>query len=381
MAGGVFINYRGADSHSYGALLYAELCRCFGAELVFLDSESIPAGADFPEQLVARVRGCGVLLAVIGPRWLDTADAEGRRRIDDPRDWVRRELVEAFAAGVRVVPVLTDGADLPGEAELPVEIAGLGRCQFRRLRHREATADVERLRADLAGVDSVLAAAARRRSGSGSVVVPAQLPRDVAGFAGRGEQLARLDALLAAGADDALTAVVISAVSGTAGVGKTALAVHWAHRVRQRFPDGQLYVNLRGFDPGGQQMAPAEAVRGFLDALDVPPERIPPSLEAQAALYRSLLAGKRVLVVLDNARDAEQARLLLPGTPTALVVVTSRSQLTSLVAVDGAHPLTLDLLTESEARELLARRLGADRMAAEPDAVGQVITCCARLPL
>src|SRR5215475_1838366 len=177
MAGGVFINYRGADSGSYGALLYAELCRCFGAELVFLGSESIPAGADFPEELLARVRGCGVLLAVIGPRWLSTADVEGRRRVDDPGDWVRRELAEAFAAGVRVVPVLTDGADLPGEAELPAEIAGLGRCQYRRLRHREASADLERLRADLVRADPVLAAAARRRSapGSGSVAVPGQL--------------------------------------------------------------------------------------------------------------------------------------------------------------------------------------------------------------
>jgi len=383
MAGGVFINYRGADSHSYGALLYAELSRCFGAELVFLDSESIPAGTDFPAELVARVRGCGVLLAVVGPRWLSTADAEGRRRIDDPADWVRRELAEAFAAGVRVVPVLTDGADLPGEAELPAEIAGLGRCQYRRLRHREASADLERLRADLAGADPVLAAAARRRSaaGSGSAAVPGQLPRDVGAFAGRAEHLARLDALLAAGAGGAPTAVVISAIGGTAGVGKTALAVRWAHRVKDQFPDGQLYVNLRGFDPSGQVMAPAAAVRGFLDAFEVPAERIPASPEAQAALYRSLLVGRRVLVVLDNARDAEQARPLLPGTPTALVLVTSRSQLTSLVAVDGAHPLTLDLLTEAEARELLARRLGPDRVAAEPDAVGQVIAWCARLPL
>src|SRR5262249_6068312 len=161
-----------------------------------------------------------------------------------------------------------------------------------------------------------------RRSAPASrpAAVPAQLPRDVAGFAGRGDHLAWLDGLLTAAASEQPT-VVISAVSGTAGVGKTALAVRWAQPGARRFPGGQLDVNLRGFDPGGQVMAPAGAVRGFLDALDVPPERIPPNLDAQAALYRSLLAGRRVLVVLDNARDAEQVRPLLPGTPTALVVV------------------------------------------------------------
>ncbi len=216
---------------------------------------------------------------------------------------------------------------------------------------------------------------------------PAQLPAAVYAFTGRTRQLADLDRLLtasqadASGADERPTAVVISAVSGTAGVGKTALAVHWAHRVAHRFPGGQLYVNLRGFDPGGRVTAPAEAVRGFLDALQVPAERIPASLDAQAALYRSLLAGRRVLVVLDNARDAEQVRPLLPGTPTALVLVTSRSQLSSLVAVDGAHALTVDLLTEDEARELLVRRLGPERITAQPQAVEEIITRCARLPL
>src|SRR5262249_44761698 len=127
-------------------------------------------------------------------------------------------------------------------------------------------------------------------------------------------------------------------------------------------------------------MDPAEAVRGFLDALDVPGEGTRPSLDAQAALYRSLLVGRRMLVVLDNARDAEQVRPLLPGTSTALVVVTSRNQLSSLVAVDGAHPLMLDLLTPDEARELLARRLGPDRLAAEPGGGQQIIACCARVP-
>jgi DNA-binding SARP family transcriptional activator len=211
------------------------------------------------------------------------------------------------------------------------------------------------------------------------VPVPAQLPSGIPTFAGRGAELASLDALLPAAARAA--AVIISALSGTAGVGKTALAVHWAHRVSERFPDGQLYVNLQGFAPGGSALEPSEAVRGFLEAFGVPVARIPADLPGQAGLYRSVLAGKRVLVVLDNARDVEQARPLLPGSPGCLAIVTSRNHLTGLVATEGAYPLTLDLLPAADARDLLTRRLGPARVASEPEAVDDIIACCARLPL
>ncbi|GAA0906040.1 AfsR/SARP family transcriptional regulator [Virgisporangium aurantiacum] len=211
--------------------------------------------------------------------------------------------------------------------------------------------------------------------------VPRQLPAPPRSFTGRARELAYLNALLAQGDGLPPATVAISAVAGTAGVGKTALAVHWAHQVRHRFPDGQLYVNLRGFDPAGAVMAPAEAVRGFLDALNVPPQRIPAGLDAQAGLYRSLLADKRVLVVLDNARDAGQVRPLLPGTPSAAVIVTSRNRLAGLIAADGAHPLALDLLSTTEARDLLTHRLGPGRVTAEPDAVNEIIVSCAWLPL
>src|SRR5262249_37648529 len=148
-----------------------------------------------------------------------------------------------------------------------------------------------------------------------------------------------------------------------------------------RFPDGHLYVNLRGFDPSSQVMDPAEAVRGFLDALGVPVARIPAGTAAQEALYRGLLAERRMLVVLDNARDPSQVRPLLPGTPgCCMVLVPSRNQLSGLVA-EGAHPINLDLLPVIEAREMLACRLGSDRVAAEPDAVEKIIDRCARLPL
>jgi tetratricopeptide (TPR) repeat protein len=209
--------------------------------------------------------------------------------------------------------------------------------------------------------------------------VPRQLPTALRHFSGRHDELAELDLLL----DQTPTAgaVLDIAISGTAGIGKTTLAVFWSHRVADRFPDGQLYVNLRGFDASVAVMDPAEAVRRFLNALNVPPDRIPAEADAQAALYRSQLAGRRMLLVLDNARDSAQVRPLLPGAPGCVVLVTSRSQLTSLIAADGAHPLTLNLLASEEARLLLSRRLGTDRVAAEPAAVTEIITRCARLPL
>jgi tetratricopeptide (TPR) repeat protein len=238
------------------------------------------------------------------------------------------------------------------------------------------------LRAAEGGQLAGLNAAGGRRlaaAPAGGVAVPRQLPAAVAGFAGRAAELEELAGVLAGGAVPGGT-VVISAIGGTAGIGKTALAVQFAHQVAGRFPDGQLYVNLRGFDPAGAPMAPAEAVRGFLDAFEVPPERIPVSLDAQAALYRSLLAGRRVLVVLDNARDTGQVRPLLPGSPGCCVLVTSRNRLTGLIA-DGARPLAVGLLTDPDARLMLARRLGEARVAAQPHAVEEIIGGCARLPL
>ncbi|MFI0816274.1 AfsR/SARP family transcriptional regulator [Streptomyces sp. NPDC021098] len=204
-------------------------------------------------------------------------------------------------------------------------------------------------------------------------VRPAQLPADLAVFSGRQAELTRLLAML----PDTTVAVI----SGMAGVGKSTLAVHWAHRVADRFPDGQLYLNLRGFDPGGPPTQPAEAVAGILHALGVPSQHLPAGLDAQTALYRSLLADRRVLVVLDNARDHDQVRPLLPGGPGCLALVTSRSQLPGLVASDGAVPVPLLLPPVDDARAALVRRIGHDRAAAEPRAVADIIELCGRLPL
>jgi DNA-binding SARP family transcriptional activator len=206
--------------------------------------------------------------------------------------------------------------------------------------------------------------------------VPAQLPSAAAGFAGRDSDLAELDALLA-GRSPGGPVVVIT---GTAGVGKTALAVHWAQRHRDEFPDGQLYVNLAGYAPA-PPLPPERALAGFLRALGVPAERIPPEGDEAAALYRSLLADRRVLLVLDNARSPDQVRPLLPGGAGCLTVITSRDRLAGLAVREGARLLPLDVLCPGEALEVLAGVLGADRVGADPDAAAEVAALCAGLPL
>jgi DNA-binding SARP family transcriptional activator len=210
---------------------------------------------------------------------------------------------------------------------------------------------------------------------SAAWVTPAQLPVDVAGFTGRVRHLKELDEMLGG------ATTVVTAIAGTAGIGKTALAVHWGQRVRHHFPDGQLYVNLRGFDPDSSPMRPAEVLLGFLAALDVPPPRVPVGLAARSALYRSLLVDRRMLVVLDNARDADQVRPLLPGSRSCQAVVTSRRVLSGLVAAEGARPVVLDVFDPAEAQQMLALRLGRERLAAEPEAVDEIIARCASLPL
>ncbi|TDB97245.1 AfsR/SARP family transcriptional regulator [Nonomuraea longispora] len=255
----------------------------------------------------------------------------------------------------------------------------LGRCG----RQAEALAMYERLRhrlADDLGVDpspelqrrhlSLLADEERPATSP----TPCMLPVAVAGFAGRDDACERMDRLF-----DGDTRICV--VSGTAGVGKTALVLHWAHRARAHFPDGQLYVDLRGFGPSAAATSSHDALPALLTAMGVPPQAIPAETRARAALYRTVLAGKRMLVVLDDARDAEQVRRLLPGDAGCAVVVTSRQGLSSLVASEGAALLTLDVLTREEARDLLARRLGRERIATDPAATDEIIELCARLPL
>ncbi len=201
-----------------------------------------------------------------------------------------------------------------------------------------------------------------------AATAPRQLPAPPKPFTGRALELAELD--------QAPNGVVV--ITGTGGVGKTSLAVHWAHQAAERFPDGQLYVNLHGFGPSGAALSPGDALLRFLSALDVPRAKVPHDLAGQSALLRDTLAGKKVLMLLDNATDADQIEPLLPRTPNTHVVVTSR---TALKPTHRARALPLGLLPPDDARELLAARIGHDRAQAEPEAVDTVVRRCARLPL
>ncbi|EWM10011.1 regulatory protein AfsR [Kutzneria sp. 744] len=211
-------------------------------------------------------------------------------------------------------------------------------------------------------------------------MIPRQLPAASSLFTGRKNELDRLTAALDAQSEHGST-VVISAVGGAGGLGKTWLALHWAHHHEDRFPDGQLFVDLRGFDPSDNPMPSYEAVRGFLDALGVAADDVPAELAAQLGLYRSLVAKRRMLIVLDNARDSAQVAPLLPGDSSCTVLVTSRDRMSELVTRHSANPVTLEALDERQSRVLLSRRLGAERLAAEPAAVTELVHWCAGLPL
>ncbi|MEV6964524.1 BTAD domain-containing putative transcriptional regulator [Hamadaea sp. NPDC051192] len=204
-------------------------------------------------------------------------------------------------------------------------------------------------------------------------LVPAALPQPCAGFVGRAAELAALDAVPGRHS--------IAVVWGTAGVGKTSLALTWAHAAADRFPDGQLYADLRGFSPDTTPADAAGVLRGFLDTLGVPAHRVPSGVDAQATLFRSLLHGRRMLVVLDDARHPDQVRPLLPAAPGCFTLITSRKQLTGLVVSHGAQPVPVEPLADGEARDLLRTRIGADRMRGEPAAADEILRRCGGLPL
>ncbi|MFE1770741.1 BTAD domain-containing putative transcriptional regulator [Streptomyces sp. NPDC059008] len=210
--------------------------------------------------------------------------------------------------------------------------------------------------------------------------VPRQLPPPPPVFTGRGRAMAELDRLLEPPSAHGGT-VPIAGIGGSGGIGKTCLALHWAHQRLEEFPEGQLYLNLRGFEPSGTPTTVASALRDLLDSLGAPEGAVPTGLNAQVGLYRSLIQGRRILVILDNARDTEQVLPLLPGSPTCVVIVTSRHHLAGLVTTHGARLLTLGPLSTADAASLLTRRLGRERLRKEPTAAAGLLQLCGGLPL
>ena len=365
-------------------------------------TQDAPAAAFF-EQALDLWRG--EAFGRLDTPWLNSV----RATLDMERQAAERELTDILLRNGRHSMLLPQLSDRAGRNPLDEYVAGqLMLALFRSERQADALLHYEQLRIRIAeelgtdpgralqelyqrilADDAALAAppapqtAVRRAAPDpiapdAAVPPPQQLPNGIAHFTGRARQLSTLTAL-AEGGDEAASTVAV--IVGTAGVGKTALAVHWGRRAAASFPEGQLYVDLRGFDPTGTPARPAVVVRGFLDALGVSAAQIPEGLDARFALYRSLLVGRRMLVVLDNARDAEQVRALLPGAADCVVLVTSRNRLDSLVALEGARQITLEPFSPAEARGLLDRRLGPERVAAESEAVDELADLCARLPL
>jgi DNA-binding SARP family transcriptional activator len=291
------------------------------------------------------------------------------------RERFHAQLIEALARAGRQAEALE--AYRQARRVLVAELGIEPGPHLQRL-HRQILDGHPALAAQLPVSDAAPLAASADLAGS-TTQVPRQLPGAVPQFTGRSAELATLSRLLDHAGGQAPGTVVISAIGGTAGVGKTALAVHWAHQVADRFPDGQLYVNMRGYNP--DQLFPAgDALAGFLRALGVPGPDIPPDPVDRAARYRSLVAGRRMLVMLDNVRSVEQARLLLPGTPACVTIVTSRDSLAGLVAREGAVRLDLDLLPDAEAVSLLRALIG-ERAVADLAATKELAAQCSWLPL
>ncbi|MEQ4300002.1 tetratricopeptide repeat protein [Plantactinospora sp. B6F1] len=325
---------------------------------------------------------------------------------EERREVVRRygEVMITIGRAAEVLPALEEAAagnplDETTQALLIRAYHALGRrdravTAYRKARERLveelgvepgaelATAYRNALRAAVPRTATPAAAAGAGSGRDTGPAVPAQLPADVARFSGRTAELDRLDRLLTRSGRDGRAdpgPVPVVVLAGTAGVGKTALALRWGHHARHLFPDGQLYVNLRGYDVD-RPMPPQEALAGFLRALGVPGTEVPFELDECAARYRSALDGRRMLIVLDNAASVAQARPLLPGGGSCATLVTSRDTLAGLVARDGAERIELGLLSSADSVELLWRTLG-DRVAREPTAAAALARHCAHLPL
>lgn len=341
----VFINYRSADCHSYGALLYVELSNRFGADLVFLDNESIPAGADFVSHLLRRVRGAWIVLAVIGPGWLSATDALGNRRLDDPQDWIRRELAEAFAADITVIPVLTDGASMPLEHQLPHDIARLGRCQYRRLRHREARFDIARLVADITNLEPRLA---HTTNGSTDPIVVGLPPLRADAF----QERPVLRDTLSAGTTYLGTTTVTQVVTGDGGTGKTQLA---AAAFTSAVPEVDVAVWITANTRSEVLSAYAQAFAAIHSIL--PPSDEGESQQQATQLLSWLAATKRWwLIVMDDVVDPTELQGLWPSGPGGRVLVTTRRRDAAMLS--RGQVIDVNTFTRAESVAYLRAKLG-----------------------
>jgi DNA-binding SARP family transcriptional activator/tetratricopeptide (TPR) repeat protein len=319
-------------------------------------------------------------LAGISGRWVEqTRHVLRQQHLDAVVAWAQTEL--RLGNGTALVTPLTHlAAEYPlaeplvaalmralhaaGRSAQAIDVYTTARLRLAEELGADPGRELQDLHTTILRGDPVTAAAPHR-------VVPAQLPAAVPGFTGRDSALAALDG----------TDARVVAITGAPGIGKTALAVHWARRTADRFPDGVLFLDLRGFDPTGNAVDPLEALGTLLGGLGVPATRMPDGLAARSALYRTTISDRRLLVVLDNARSAEQVRPLLPAAPGCRTVVNSRDDLAGLVAADGAHPVTLAPLDPGAAESLLAGKIGRDRIDRERDAAGGILDYCAGLPL
>ncbi|GLX93085.1 toll/interleukin-1 receptor domain-containing protein [Herbidospora sp. NBRC 101105] len=356
----IFVNYRNEDA-AWAVVLDGELSRRFGADMVFRAPRSITPGQDFEVRLREAVRHSSVLIAIIGRRWL-LPDEQGLRRIDAAGDWVRTEIALAFSTGVPVIPVLVDDVGRLSPDALPHDICQLGRCQYLRLHHRNSARDLARIGDELSAMVPRLS---RRDRRSDAPTLVEALPRDVHGFAGRRRELDTVRAL--AGRHGVVT------IAGKPGVGKSALAIHLAHLIADRYPDGQLYIDLRGMRP--DPLLPAAVRRAVTRALDSGPGD-DDNVELR---YQELLRRRRLIVVLDDAADEDQVRTLLPNGGDSVVLVTSRRPLADLAEAPPA--VTLDTMPPDDAYALFAGLAGEQRLDAEPGATAEILRHCGGLPL
>jgi len=392
----VFINYRISDSSSAAALLHAEMSDRFGPEAVFLDYESIRLGRDFEPDLLARLRGSAILLVVVGDRWLD--GEIGRRPIDSPDDWVRREILEALKHNIPVVPVLFPGARLDPQ-RLPAELDMLSKRQRYEI-HRRQRSDIRALGERLVSQIPRLAERQARRfrgpvidemrhartaemiTGASCPTALIGLPPAVPTLVGRDSELQRLAGMLEPRDPDESSGSAVVVISGLAGVGKTALALSAAHEAWRAgwFSGGVLMIDMLGYDASEHCVRPERALGSLLGNLGVMGERLPADGQGRERLWRTVLAerataGERMLIIIDNVSSSSQVCPLLPGVPPHEVVVTSRHTLADL---EGAALIRLGVLNSCEAAALLRRQLIA---ADADDEIEQIVRMCGGLPL